>query len=125
MLVATDVAARGIHVDDVDLVVHVDPPTEHKAYLHRSGRTARAGAAGVVVTVATHAQRAGVASLTGKAGIRPKTTAVTSGASAIRELTGPPVAAVRPAARPPARQAARQAARPGRDSRRPRRATRG
>jgi superfamily II DNA/RNA helicase len=43
VLVATDIAARGIHVDDVSLVVHVDPPTEHKAYLHRSGRTARAG----------------------------------------------------------------------------------
>ena len=43
VLVATDIAARGIHVDDVELVVHVDPPAEHKAYLHRSGRTARAG----------------------------------------------------------------------------------
>ena len=42
-LVATDIAARGIHVDDVSLVVHADPPVEHKAYLHRSGRTARAG----------------------------------------------------------------------------------
>ena len=53
VLVATDIAARGIHVDDVALVVHVDPPTEHKAYLHRSGRTARAGAGGTVVTLAT------------------------------------------------------------------------
>mgnify|MGYP001507702141 FL=1 len=51
VLVATDIAARGIHVDDVELVVHVDPPAEHKAYLHRSGRTARAGSEGVVVTV--------------------------------------------------------------------------
>ena len=51
VLVATDIAARGIHVDDVSLVVHVDPPAEHKAYLHRSGRTARAGAEGVVVTL--------------------------------------------------------------------------
>ena len=49
MLVATDVAARGIHVDDVDVVVHYDPPEDHKAYLHRSGRTARAGASGVAV----------------------------------------------------------------------------
>ena len=48
VLVATDIAARGIHVDDVELVVHLDPPTEHKAYLHRSGRTARAGAGGTV-----------------------------------------------------------------------------
>ena len=52
-LVATDIAARGIHVDDVPLVVHADPPVEHKAYTHRSGRTARAGAAGQVVTIAT------------------------------------------------------------------------
>lgn len=50
-LVATDVAARGIHVDDVDVVVHYDPPEDHKAYLHRSGRTARAGASGVVATL--------------------------------------------------------------------------
>ena len=51
VLVATDVAARGIHVDDVDIVVHYDPPEDHKAYLHRSGRTARAGESGVVVTL--------------------------------------------------------------------------
>ena len=51
MLVATDVAARGIHVDDVSLVLHYDPPTDAKTYLHRSGRTARAGAAGVVVSL--------------------------------------------------------------------------
>jgi superfamily II DNA/RNA helicase len=49
--VATDVAARGIHVDDVDVVVHYDPPSDHKTYLHRSGRTARAGTTGVVVTL--------------------------------------------------------------------------
>ncbi|WP_331715665.1 DEAD/DEAH box helicase [Tessaracoccus coleopterorum] len=52
-LVATDIAARGIHVDDVELVVHADPPAEHKAYLHRSGRTARAGKAGTVLTLVT------------------------------------------------------------------------
>jgi len=50
-LVATDVAARGIHVDDVDIVIHFDPPEDHKAYLHRSGRTARAGESGMVVTL--------------------------------------------------------------------------
>ncbi|MDQ1444088.1 MAG: hypothetical protein QOI20_552, partial [Acidimicrobiaceae bacterium] len=50
-LVATDVAARGIHVDEIDVVVHYDPPEDHKAYLHRSGRTARAGSEGVVVTL--------------------------------------------------------------------------
>jgi superfamily II DNA/RNA helicase len=50
-LIATDVAARGIHVDDIGIVVHYDPPEDHKTYLHRSGRTARAGEAGVVVTL--------------------------------------------------------------------------
>jgi superfamily II DNA/RNA helicase len=50
-LVATDVAARGIHVDDVDVVIHYDPPADHKTYVHRSGRTARAGESGVVVTL--------------------------------------------------------------------------
>ena len=75
-LVATDIAARGIHVDDVGLVVHADPPTEHKAYLHRSGRTARAGADGTVVTLATREQRAEVRTLTRAAGIRPTVTEV-------------------------------------------------
>ena len=69
-LVATDIAARGIHVDDVGLVVHADPPTEHKAYLHRSGRTARAGASGTVITLATDAQTREVAALLRKAGVR-------------------------------------------------------
>ena len=72
-LVATDIAARGIHVDDVTLVVHADPPTEHKAYLHRSGRTARAGAAGTVVTLMTDDQVADVRDVTRKAGITPTT----------------------------------------------------
>ncbi|SJM69440.1 DEAD/DEAH box helicase [Gulosibacter sp. 10] len=57
VLVATDVAARGVHVDAIELVVHVDPPAEHKAYLHRSGRTARAGAEGDVVTIMLPEQR--------------------------------------------------------------------
>ena len=52
VLVATDVAARGIHVDDVQVVIHYDPPSDHKTYLHRSGRTARAGSKGLVVTLA-------------------------------------------------------------------------
>jgi superfamily II DNA/RNA helicase len=68
-LVATDIAARGIHVDDVDLVIHADPPIEHKAYTHRSGRTARAGAAGEVVTIATPDQVAEVKALLRKAGV--------------------------------------------------------
>ena len=75
-LVATDIAARGIHVDDVALVVHADPPTEHKAYLHRSGRTARAGASGTVITLMTDEQRRDVQSLTRAAGIKPLTTRI-------------------------------------------------
>lgn len=75
-LVATDIAARGIHVDDVALVVHADPPAEHKAYLHRSGRTARAGAAGTVITLMTDDQRNDVRVLTRAAGIKPTTTKI-------------------------------------------------
>lgn len=75
-LVATDIAARGIHVDDVALVVHADPPVEHKAYLHRSGRTARAGAEGTVVTLMTDEQVRDVRALTRQAGIKPVTTKV-------------------------------------------------
>ena len=89
VLVATDIAARGIHVDDIALVVHVDPPAEHKAYLHRSGRTARAGAGGVVVTVATPAQEGDVRSMVRKAGIRPTTGRVVPGDSRTLTLTGP------------------------------------
>lgn len=75
-LVATDIAARGIHVDDVALVIHADPPVEHKAYLHRSGRTARAGAAGTVITLMTDEQVRDVRDLTRLAGIKPVTTKV-------------------------------------------------
>jgi superfamily II DNA/RNA helicase len=75
-LVATDIAARGIHVDDVSLVIHADPPVEHKAYLHRSGRTARAGAAGTVITLMTDEQVRDVRDLTRAAGIKPTTTKI-------------------------------------------------
>ncbi len=75
-MVATDIAARGIHVDDVALVVHADPPTEHKAYLHRSGRTARAGNDGTVVTLMTSEQARDVRDLTRAAGITPTTTRI-------------------------------------------------
>ncbi len=86
-LVATDVAARGIHVDDVSLVVHADPPSEHKAYLHRSGRTARAGAEGTVVTLMTDDQVREVRSLTRAAGVHPTTTRVaTMGDAVLRTL---------------------------------------
>ena len=97
VLVATDIAARGIHVDDVALVVHVDPPTEHKAYLHRSGRTARAGAGGTVVTIATPDQAGEVRTLTKQAGIRPTTVPVRPGSAEITALTGPAAAYVQPA----------------------------
>lgn len=96
VLVATDIAARGIHVDDVTLVVHVDPPTEHKAYLHRSGRTARAGAEGVVVTVSTPDERADVRQMMRKAGINPKAADVGAGHPAIGELSGPAAELVTP-----------------------------
>ena len=74
VLVATDIAARGIHVDDVTLVVHADPPVEHKAYLHRSGRTARAGNDGTVVTLMLDEQVSDVRQLTRKAGVKPTIT---------------------------------------------------
>ena len=112
VLVATDIAARGIHVDDVALVVHVDPPTEHKAYLHRSGRTARAGAGGTVVTVATPDQAAEVRSLTKQAGIRPTTQSVRPGDSAIIGLTGPVAAYVEPAPVAPEQPRQARTARP-------------
>ncbi|MFP5334049.1 MAG: DEAD/DEAH box helicase [Actinomycetes bacterium] len=88
VLVATDIAARGIHVDDVELVVHVDPPTEHKAYLHRSGRTARAGAGGTVVTVVLDEQRGDVRTLMRKAGITPRQATAAPGAPAVAALVG-------------------------------------
>ncbi|MCR2812313.1 DEAD/DEAH box helicase [Microbacterium sp. zg.Y1090] len=97
VLVATDVAARGVHVDDVELVVHVDPPVEHKAYLHRSGRTARAGAEGVVVTVALDAQRGEVKDLLRKAKVSAALEPVAAGASAVSVLVGEPAAHVTPA----------------------------
>jgi superfamily II DNA/RNA helicase len=100
VLCATDIAARGIHVDDVALVVHVDPPTEHKAYLHRSGRTARAGAGGTVVTLSTPDQNGEVRTLTRQAGITPVVTAVRPGAEHITALTGPAAPHVEPAPAP-------------------------
>ncbi len=85
-LVATDIAARGIHVDDVALVIHADPPVEHKAYLHRSGRTARAGAAGTVITLMTDDQQSEVRDLTRKAGVRPTTSRTRPGDPLLAEL---------------------------------------
>ncbi|WP_411099650.1 DEAD/DEAH box helicase [Streptomyces sp. x-45] len=88
VLVATNVAARGIHVDNLDLVVNVDPPTDHKDYLHRGGRTARAGESGSVVTLVTPSQRRGMVRLMSDAGILPQTTQVRSGDEALSRITG-------------------------------------
>ncbi|MEV4812763.1 DEAD/DEAH box helicase [Micromonospora avicenniae] len=87
-LVATDVAARGIHVDGLDLVVNVDPPTEAKDYLHRGGRTARAGQSGRVVTLVVPEQRRDVSRLMATAGIRPESVQVRPGDDALDRLTG-------------------------------------
>ena len=98
VLVATDVAARGVHVDDVELVVHVDPPTEHKAYLHRSGRTARAGAEGAVVTLVLPEQRRDVSQLLRKAAISVEPVAVTATSPEVVELVGQVAPYVKPVA---------------------------
>ncbi|MET8830619.1 DEAD/DEAH box helicase [Streptomyces sp. NPDC004610] len=87
-LVATNVAARGIHIDDLDLVVNVDPPTDHKDYLHRGGRTARAGDSGSVVTLVLPEQKRDVTRLMSDAGIRPRTTRLTSGDTELATITG-------------------------------------
>jgi superfamily II DNA/RNA helicase len=116
-LVATDIAARGIHVDDVALVVHADPPAEYKAYLHRSGRTARAGATGTVVTLMTDDQVDGVRQLARQAGIAPTTTRLRPGHPLLDEIAPgprtlvdpPPVARAEPA-RPARRGGPRRAA---------------
>jgi len=100
VLVATDVAARGVHVDDIDLVVHVDPPTEHKAYLHRSGRTARAGKTGDVVTVVLPEQRRDVRDLLRKAAIAVVPQAASEAGKTISELVGVVAAHVTPTAQP-------------------------
>jgi superfamily II DNA/RNA helicase len=104
-LVATDIAARGIHVDDVTLVIHADPPAEHKAYLHRSGRTARAGASGTVVTLMTDAQLADVADLARRAGIRPTTTRLRVGDPLLAQLAPGQRSFVQPEAAPADRAA--------------------
>jgi superfamily II DNA/RNA helicase len=118
VLVATDIAARGVHVDDIELVVHVDPPAEHKAYLHRSGRTARAGASGDVVTIVLPEQRRETESMMRKAAIRAVPQKVSAASPAIHALVGAaaPRKAIAPAAVPSSRPSA---ARSRRRSRRP------
>lgn len=88
VLVATDIAARGVHVDEVELVVHVDPPVEHKAYLHRSGRTARAGSAGDVVTVVLPEERRDTAALLRRAGIKVAPQQVAADSPSVTALVG-------------------------------------
>jgi superfamily II DNA/RNA helicase len=113
VLVATDVAARGIHVDDVDLVVHFDPPNDHKDYLHRSGRTARAGATGTVLSLVEPAQLRSVEKLHEQAAVTTTTSRVdhaghadvvalaTSGEPVVVETPPPPpVRGPKPARRP-------------------------
>jgi len=114
VLVATDIAARGVHVDDVELVVHCDPPAEHKAYLHRSGRTARAGRAGDVVTVVLPEQRKDTQVLLRKAGIKATPQSVVADSAAVVELVGElaphqaPSAPPTVAAQPPRRTGTRE-----------------
>jgi superfamily II DNA/RNA helicase len=96
VMVATDIAARGIHIDGVELVVHVDPPAEHKAYLHRSGRTARAGHAGDVVTLVLPEQRKDFQALSRAAKISAIPTPVRPGAELLGELAGPTADRVAP-----------------------------
>jgi superfamily II DNA/RNA helicase len=96
VLVATDVAARGVHVDDVELVIHVDPPMEHKAYLHRSGRTARAGAEGAVVTLVLPGQEKDVAQLLRKAAISVAPVRVTATSTEVVGLVGEVAPYVKP-----------------------------
>ena len=88
VLVATDVAARGIHIDDVSLVVHVDPPADPKDYLHRAGRTARAGDSGTVVTIVTPPERPDVDRLTRLAAVRATSTEVGPGDVELTRITG-------------------------------------
>ena len=99
VLVATDVAARGVHVDNVDLVIHVDPPMEHKAYLHRSGRTARAGAEGDVITICLPTQKGDLAGLLRKADIRVAPVVVTANSPEVLSLVGEIAPYVKPAPR--------------------------
>ncbi len=128
VLVATDVAARGIHVDDVDLVVHFDPPADHKDYLHRSGRTARAGSTGVVLSLLTPDQVRDAERLYERAGVTGTAVRVEPGAEAVQELatSGTPIVPVplpayaRPAGSAPRGRPSNGAPRRGRPAPRPR-----
>ncbi len=130
VLVATDIAARGVHVDEVELVVHIDPPSEHKAYLHRSGRTARAGNAGDVVTVVLPEQRKDTQALLRRAGIHVTPQQVAADSPAVHALVGeraphqPPAAKAAPAQPSQGRQSGGAGQRRRRRSSRPQLSTR-
>ena len=102
VLVATDVAARGIHVDDVDLVVQFDPPEDHKDYLHRSGRTARAGASGQVIALVERGQVRDLQRMHAAAGITAARHDAAPGHHAVREIatSGTPIPPAPPAPHP-------------------------
>ena len=106
VMVATDIAARGIHVEGIDLVIHADPPAEHKAYLHRSGRTARAGAAGIVITLQTPAQEHEVRALMRKASVVPLAARVSPDSALLRSIAGEPAELIAPTAQPAGRETA-------------------
>ena len=99
VMVATDIAARGIHVEGIDLVIHADSPAEHKAYLHRAGRTARAGAAGTVITLQTPAQAGEVRTMMRKARVVPLAATVTPQSALLRSISGDPLPPEKPSAR--------------------------
>jgi superfamily II DNA/RNA helicase len=88
VLVATDVAARGIHVDDITLVIQADAPDEYKTYLHRSGRTGRAGKEGVVVTIIPKARQRRMTELLARAEIEADYVSARPGDEIIEELAG-------------------------------------
>jgi superfamily II DNA/RNA helicase len=96
VLIATNVAARGIHVDGVSLVVHVDPPNDAKDYLHRAGRTARAGEQGTVVTLVLPRQRRSTFTMLDKAGVTAARTQVTADGPELAVVTGARVPSGRP-----------------------------
>ncbi len=119
VLVATDVAARGLHVDDVGLVVHFDPPNDHKDYLHRSGRTGRAGATGTVLALVDPAQVREVTKLQEAAGVTPARHQVQPGSPAVRDIatSGTPIPPPPPRPARPAGAGSPDQARPRRDGR--------
>jgi superfamily II DNA/RNA helicase len=120
VLVATNVAARGIHIDALDLVVNVDPPADAKEYLHRGGRTARAGESGRVVTLVTSDQRRDVNRMMSDAGVRPTTTQVHSGERTLTAITGakrPPTGPEASSGNAPFRGLGTRPGRPAKESR--------